>query len=543
MRRFFESTAAREPFDLIVVGGGISGAAVAHEATADGLRVALFEKDDFGWATSSATSKLIHGGLRYLKTMEFSLVRESLKERRILEDIAPNLVYPLPFVIPHYRRSEKWMLAAGLTLYDLLGFDRGHTRHKDKRIARHRSLSVAEVRALAPIIPEAGLVGGSLYYDCQSIFPERLTLAFLKSAAAGGAALANRAPVIDFLHDGKRIAGVRVRDQLTGIEHEVRARLVVNTGGPWADRLLSLARKDDSGPGRLRMSEGIHIIVPGLLKEHALVLLTPEGRHFFVLPWRGHSLIGTTDRPYEGNPDDYRVSRESIEHFLKEINASLSREDPISYEDIVFAYGGLRPLTDTQTENTYSSSRRYEIFDSADQGLEGLLTVEGGKYTTSRNLASKVLERVAKKLGRAPARSSSAFLPLFGCDIDDLQNFLSNLPRTHPELDARTIRYLGRNYGSETQAVLDCAIGRPELLQPQNDDGEILAQVLYAIRSEMASDLEDILLRRTGFGTLGCPPDSVLEKIASIAGAELSWTEANRKAQIQRAKEKLAVPQ
>ncbi|MCP5484422.1 MAG: glycerol-3-phosphate dehydrogenase/oxidase [Spirochaetales bacterium] len=542
MQRFFESTQTPEPFDLIIVGGGISGAAVAHEATADGLRVALFEKDDFGWATSSATSKLIHGGLRYLKTMEFGLVRESLKERRILEDIAPNLVYPLPFVIPHYRRSEKWMLAAGLTLYDLLGFDRGWTRHKDKRIARHRSLSVAEVRDLAPIIPEAGLVGGSLYYDCQSIFPERLTLAFLKSAAAGGAVLANRAPVIDFLNDGKRISGVRVRDLLTGSEHEVRARLVVNTGGPWADRLLSLARKDNDGPGRLRMSEGIHIIVPGLLKEHALVLLTPEGRHFFVLPWRGHSLIGTTDRPYEGNPDDYQVSRQSIEHFLREINASLSTE-PIDYKDIVFAYGGLRPLTDTQTESTYSSSRRYEIFDSADQGLEGLLTVEGGKYTTSRNLAAKVLEQVAKKLGRKPTRSSSALLPLFGCDIDDLENFVSNLARTHPDLDARTVRYLGRNYGSETHGVLDCAIGRPDLLKAKNDDGEILAQVLYAVRSEMASDLEDILLRRTGFGTLGCPPDSVLEEIAKTAGEELRWTDTDRKAQVRRAKEILAVPE
>lgn len=550
MKRFIEDTANSEEFDVIIIGGGISGAAVARETSAAGLKTVLLEKKDFGWATSAATSKLIHGGLRYLKNLEFGLVRESLRERRILEDIAPNFVYPIPFLVPHYDLTSKWMLAAGLTLYDLLAFDRGWTRHRKKRIAGHKALSARALRELAPVIPVRNLVGGSLYYDCQSIFPERLTLAFIKSAQADGASVANYTEVVGFLREGSRITGVRVRDRLSDRRFEVRGRVVLNSAGPWAEEMLELGVKksgvasENVTESHLRMSEGIHIIVPRLVKDHSLVLLTKGGRHFFILPWRNHSLIGTTDKAYEGDPDDYRVTRKSIEEFVDEINGTLETAN-IRYEDIVFAYGGLRPLTDTQTENTYTSSRKYEIFDSAKQGVQGLITVEGGKYTTSRNLARHALKKISAKLPKhiSNARGRSRKTYLYGCEIEDVDRFIEDLKQNHPHVSNETLEYLGRNYGTETEAVLAIAREDPQLAEPRNPDGEIFAEVAYAIRREMARTLEDVLFRRTGFGTLGLPDDQTLRDIADLAAQELNWSAKRVETEIQSVRARFALPQ
>ncbi len=547
MKRFSKKNADVE-YDLIVVGGGITGAAVAYEAVRAGLRTILFEKDDFGWATSAATSKLIHGGLRYLKTMEFGLVRESLRERRILEDIAPNFVNPLQFIVPHYSRAEQWMLKAGLTLYDLLGFDNRWAVHTSKRIREHRGLSVREVNELAPVLPDQNLVGGALYYDCQSIFPERLTLAFIKSAAAGGARVANYARVIDFLREtspgqNTRLTGVRVRDVETGDEYPVRGKLILNSGGPWAEMLLDLAGSANKASGHLRMSEGIHLLVPKIMeKEMALVLLTPAGRHFFVIPWRGHSLIGTTDKPYEGDPDDYRVTRASIEEFLGEINGTFRGKTDLKYEDVVFAYGGLRPLTDSQTESTYTSSRKYEIYDGAERGIEGLLTVEGGKYTTSRNLGVSVIKRVGKKLGLRLEPDNTARLPLTGCEIPHMDLFLQKIRDEYPGWPERTLETIGRYYGTEYREVLELARDDASLREPLNGDGEILAQAVFAIRHEMANTLEDILTRRTGFGTLGLPDEKVLEKIATVAARELGWDDNRRREEMVAVRNILRLP-
>ncbi|HMY46011.1 MAG TPA: FAD-dependent oxidoreductase, partial [Leptospiraceae bacterium] len=236
MIRYIEHPTSEE-FDLAVIGGGISGACVAYEAASRGLSVALFEKNDFGGATSSATSKLIHGGLRYLNYFEFGLVRESLRERRILEDIAPNLVYPLPFLIPNYRgvTTNRWVLKAGMILYDLLSFDRGWTVHESKRLPYHHTIDAQAARKIAPLLPEEKLTGAHIYYDCQSIFPERLTLSFLKSAEAHGAKLSNYSAATAFGRSEQgRITSISVRDVLNGKETQVRSKLVINSAGPWA---------------------------------------------------------------------------------------------------------------------------------------------------------------------------------------------------------------------------------------------------------------------------------------------------------------------
>ncbi len=490
------------------------------------------------------TAKLIHGGLRYLSYFEIGLVRESLRERRILEDIAPNFVYPLPFLIPSYKgsiSSSKWFLKLGMIAYDLLSFDKGGTRDKEKKLPTHHSLSKQEVIEISPLLAKDTLTGGHVYYDCQSFFPERLTLAFIKSAVAMGAKVSNYAQVSEFLRaPDNRIVGIMVQDRLTEKKIAVRGSLVINSGGPWAGRILDNAAGKKS-PHGIRMSEGIHIIVPPLTKEHALVLRTPGKRHFFLIPWRGKSLIGTTDKDYAGNPDDYRVTKESIEEFIAEINGTFGRE-VIRYQDILHAYGGLRPLTDTHTESTYSTSRRYEIFDGATEGLAGLITVEGGKYTTSRNLAAGVMKVVEKSLNRKLQKSNTRRRPLLGSEMRSLHDFTEGAVHNNPDFPAATVRYLAQTYGTEYSRVLDIGRETPAYAVPVNADGEILAQVVFAIREEMAVNLFDVLTHRTGLGTLGLPDVDLLNHVADILAKELGWSHEKTSQEIEQVRARLALP-
>jgi len=533
---------SRSSFDIVIVGGGISGACVAYEGASRGLSVLLIEKADFGGATSAATSKLIHGGLRYLNTLEFGLVRESLHERRILEDIAPNLVVPLPFLIPNYKgkTTNRWVLKAGMVLYDLLSFDRRWARHKSGKIPGHRTVSRSEVLKIAPILPEDRLTGGFVYFDCQSIFPERLTLAFVKSAAKSGASVLNYAEVCGFQKDSGRITGVEVLDHITGKRHSVQAGLVINSGGPWAGRLLDRAMGTPS-PHTMRMSEGIHLLLPDLGLDHALVLSTAGHRHFFLIPWRGRTLAGTTDREYTGSPDEYRVTEKSVDEFIEEINSAFGRA-LVDRTKVLRAYGGLRPLTDTQTEGTYSSSRKYEIFDGAKEGLPGLITVEGGKYTTSRHLAETVLAVVARNLGRKLAPSRTEDLPLAGSEIPSLTEFFASAPGRIKDFPEKTVQFLARNYGTEMDAVLDIARQDDRLKKPIGEDGEILAQAVYGVQVEMAQNLEDVILRRMSVGAFGSMNNADLLLIAETMAGLLNRPPGWAGEQCERMKAALMLP-
>jgi len=543
MKRFVEEGGDPGTLDVVVIGGGITGAAVAYEAASKGLRVALLEKNDFGWATSAATSKLIHGGLRYLQNMEFDLVRESLRERKILLDIAPNLVHPIPFLVPGYRdsRRNKWLLRAGLTLYDLLAFDKGCTRDANQKIRHHTWLSRAQVLEWEPQVRAEGMTGGSIYYDCQSIYPERMTLAFVKSAVKHGALTANYAEVKGFLVAGQgRVEGVEVRDLLTGRTREVRGRLIVNCGGPWADIILQMAARG-TRQHPIRRSEGIHIVTRKPRSRLAVVMWTPRGRHFFMVPWRGLTLIGTTDKEYEGAPDAYRVTRRGIEELIQDANDSFG-DGGLRYEDVVFAYGGLRPLVDEQTEGTYESSRKYEIYDNSDTGIQGLVTVEGGKYTTSRHLAARVVTLVEKKLGVPGKRSRTHKEFLAGCEIPDMMRFLHDLNEGYGDFSEATREYVGRNYGTESGEVFALARNERALAEVLNPEGQILAAAAYAVRAEMARTLNDILFRRTGLGNVGHPGEKVLLDVTRLAARELGWDEARQRREVEAANQALRLP-
>jgi glycerol-3-phosphate dehydrogenase len=541
MKRFIEAYNNKQ-YDIIVIGGGISGAAVAYEAASQGYSVALVEKDDFGAATSAATSKLIHGGLRYLANFEYGLVRESLKERKTLLNIAPNLVYPLSFLVPVYKNfwRSKWWLGLGMTLYDILSYDKGFTWDKSKSLPVHHHLSRAKTLDREPVVNDHELTGSILSYDCANLMPERLTLAFIKSAVKHGADVANYAKVENFLHEGDKITGVVVRDLLQGTTLPLRGRLTVNCGGPWADLLLAVAR-GKSESQHIRRSEGIHIITRKLTHSGAVGGMTPSGRPCNLIPWRGHTLIGTTDREYIGDPDAYCVTREKIEEYIAEVNAAFGKPDLVKYSDITYVYGGLRPLIDDQTKDVYKTSRKYEIFDHAQDGLPGLITVEGGKYTTSRNLAENVLKTINQKLGRQ-SKSVTAKKHLASCEIRDLNAFIAEAKSAHRDFPEATVDFLARLYGTELTAVMDLARSDKQYAGSLDVEGEMLAQVLYAVREEMACTLMDILIRRTGIGSLGHPGRKVLQQVVQVAGQELKWDQMRMDRELETAESKLSVP-
>lgn len=544
MKRFIEDHKDRD-YDIIVIGGGITGAAVAYDAATRGYSVALIEKNDFGGATSAATSKMIHGGLRYLINAELGLVRESLKERRILENIAPNFVYPVPNMITNNTQSftnRKYIIKIAMILYDLLSFDKGWTWDKNKRLPLHRTISAKKVLKIEPNVKKESLTGASIYYDCLSIFPERLTLAFIKSAISNGADVANYTKVEGFLFNGeKRVTGVKVKDLIRNRSKEVKAAIIINCGGPWADIVLGLASNKGSNK-HIKRSEGIHIITKKLVNEHVVTSITPKGRHFFLIPWRNHSLIGTTDKEYVGSPDEYRVTKKNIMELIEEVNSSFGNGSKILYSDILHAYGGLRPLVEEQTENVYETSRKYEIYDNAKDGLDGLLTVEGGKYTTSRNLAEQAVNKIQQKLKHPRKKTSTHRRFLYGSEIKDIRDYIDRFVKENSDFPANTLEYLARNYGTEASRVLDIARTSKELAVPLNADGEILAQVVYAIRDEMAETLGDIMFRRTGFGTLGNPGREVINKISRVAAKELKWNDTRRNKEIAEVIQHLKIP-
>ena len=523
LKRHIEELTGKK-FDLIIVGGGITGAAVAYIAAARGLSVALFEKEDYGGATSAATSKLIHGGLRYLANMEIRLVRESLRERRILGNIAPNFVYPLPFVLPNYKKwkGNIWKMLAGMYLYDFLSYDKKDTWDKSKRLQNHKLISHSKTIRLEPNLKRENLRNSFYFFDYQSIFPERLTLAFIKSAAEYGAKVSNYSPVEAFKYDSEnRITGVEVKDLFSGETKNVYADLIVNCGGTWADKILGMATKKEFLVHKIKRSEGIHIITDKIAGNHVVSLQREDGGHMMIMPWRDHSLIGTTDKEYNGDPDEYCISRESINDVIQAVNDNFGKK--ISFKDIRHAYGGLRPLVDDQTKGSYQTSRKYEVYDDATDGIEGMITVEGGKFTTSRSLAREVLKMVAMKLNKTLSDPVSDNLYLSGCEIRDMKQFMIRQHLNYTDFSKQTIEYISRNYGTDSNVIFQIARDNPRYAEVVSHDGEILAEIVYAIKYESAKTLKDIMLRRTGTGTLGNPGKDIIGKITAVAAEMLNW--------------------
>ncbi|HEY8949401.1 MAG TPA: glycerol-3-phosphate dehydrogenase/oxidase [Rhizomicrobium sp.] len=524
------SRLSNEVFDLLVIGGGVTGACVARDAALRGVKVALIERNDFAHATSAHNSKLIHGGLRYLRNFELGLVRESLRERRIWQRTAPHLVQPLSFLVPLYNAGFKGRatLAAGLSLYDVLSYDRGWLDDPGQRLPGHSFLNAKDAIAREPSLASPGFEGSFLYYDAQMYAPERLAFECILDAVGHGAAVANHVTSDGLLVRNGTVEGAKAHDLPSDARFDVRAKVTLVAAGPWADIFLAQALGKSASHKILR-AKGIHLIVPSMTKQDALTVAAGGG-HFFVLPWRGHSLVGTTDTTFRNKPDDVGVTESDIDDFLSFINANLPSAH-LSRANVQHWYAGLRPLVDDGSGDTYDASRRAELIDHAkDDGLNGLFSAIGGKWTTSRDLAQKTVDTLVEKLGMTTKPCSTQTTCTPGGNIPRFAAFRMQMEAEHDPVP--NVDHLARLYGTRVREVLAIGGNRPDLRQPLSESGDIGAQVLFAIREEAALTLDDVVMRRTGIGQLGNPGKDRLARVADLMAEELGWDDARKQREL-----------
>ncbi len=476
-------------FDLLILGGGITGAGVALDAVLRGLRVALIDKSDFASGTSSHSSKLVHGGLRYLEHGDFHLVYEALHERGQLLSNAPHLVHPLRFVLPFYAgaRVSSWKFRVGLVLYDLLAGARN--------IHRSRAISLAPLRREFPQLRSEGLSGGAEYFDAQ-MDDARLCLEVLRTAALHDAHVVNYVEAISFQFSAGVISGVRAIDRISGKELLISAKQILNATGPWGDAVRRLAG-DDSEP-LLRPTKGVHLILPNRGLSAAFLLLHPaDGRVFFVLPFWNKMLIGTTDTVWDNSPDKLNVTSEDIEYLLTGFNHYFV--PPLSASELLNSFAGLRPLIRSRPGQPSDLSREFQLHTSP----SGLLTAAGGKYTTYRKMAEIITDTVVRRLGQSRRCRTRSFL-LDGAPRQSWPQFRSSMIHgltSNCALNEETAMHLVGRYGRRAGEVVDYLQRAPELSkQIVEDEPDILAELAYQHDHEMAVTPADSLLRRTHLG-------------------------------------------
>ena len=547
---------ASEPYDLLIVGGGINGLAAAWDASLRGLKVALVEKGDFGAQTSSATLKIVHGGLRYLQHLDVVRMRESIRERSTMLRIAPHLVTPLPFLVPTYGHlmASKEVMSIAMLINDMVSIDRNRELPDPaRRIPAGRYLSRSATLDLAPGISDKGLTGGVVFHDAQMYNSERLTLAFALSAAARGADLANHVEAVRLLSKGRRVTGATLRDLITGAEFDIQATVTANMSGPWSDILIGLLDRPEPRRRVIR-SKGIQIVTPLLYRDVAVAVpsayrdpdavLRRGNRNFFITPWRGVSLIGTTDTVYEGDPDAFRITARDISDFVAEINQSLPSAR-LTPQQVPFAFGGLRPITEKNIDTGSTVARKYEITDHAqDLGVAGLVSVTGVKYTTSRLLAEKVVNLVFDKLERSSPEVQTRTTPLAGGDIPRWADFeraaLAEMPAA---LGEPTRLHLIRSYGTQFRQIVALVAARPDWGACLPGASEVIAaEVIHAARTESALRLVDVVLNRTDLGSQGHPGRAALEACADLMAGELGWDAASRDRELAAAEARFQFP-
>jgi glycerol-3-phosphate dehydrogenase len=514
------ATLTAEPFDVLVIGGGITGAGVALDSATRGYSVALIERADFASGTSSRSSKLVHGGLRYLQNFDLGLVREALLERQINVNLAPHLVRPLKLIVPAFDgvRLDR-VVGLGLNAYDVMAVDRLRRRRgrpeSDWSPARHRIISGAEVTELLPALAGRAPTSGYLFYDCQTD-DARLVLTVLAEAERYGAVAANRLEAVGLLEEGGRAAGAVVRDAESGEQLEIRATNVVNATGVWADRLRPAELHDEAEVPIIRPSRGTHLVVERAALPLVAGAIVPAGagRTIFVLPWLGQTLIGTTDTDHEGSSDHVRPSNAEIEYLLDAVNAFFGTA--LAPGDLAGAYAGVRPLISSgDPRKSVDISRKAELYETS----SGMITITGGKLTTWRRMAKETVDRIVLRDGsdvKCRTHEVPLGMPVAASDL------VAAPEASREQLAAR--------YGHLAHEVL--AQGHVEPILPDRPD--LLAEVAYAARREQARTLGDALLRRTRLGLtaargLLAPGAGALERVADVMGDELGW-DAERRA-------------
>jgi glycerol-3-phosphate dehydrogenase len=533
-----------DQFDVVVIGGGITGAGVALDAASRGFSVALVEKADYASGTSSRSSKLVHGGLRYLQNFDLGLVREALLERQLMVKLAPHLVRPLQLVVPAFDGARPDLLVGiGLNMYDVMATPRLLGRRSRRSAsesgadqdgywspARHRMISGEEVIELLPALATREPTGGYLFYDCQTD-DARLVLTVLGEAERFGAICANRLEVTELVGNGTPDTerGVKVRDGESGEEFVVRADNVVNATGVWADRIRPEELHSEAEVPTIRPSRGTHITLSteDLPLKAGAIVPAGEGRTIFALPWLGRSLLGTTDNNYEGDIDHVRPAAEDIDYLLEATNSFFGTS--LGPADVTGAYAGVRPLISTgDTRKSVDISRKAELYETS----SGLITITGGKLTTWRRMAKMAVDRIVERDGRqAPCRTQE--IPL-GQPVES-----SALPRVEGVTDEAYVALAGR-YGHAAEGVLALAAEAGPLAAPIVDGlPDLLAEAPFAARNEQAASIGDVLLRRTRLGLLAGrelarPDNPAVRRVAAALGDELGWDPARRAEEVER---------
>jgi len=514
--------------DAVVLGGGMAGAGVARDLALRGASVALFEKGDFASGTSSKSSKLIHGGLRYLELGDFKLVRESLREKKTLERLAPHLVRPLPFLVPIYRGAPRGLITVriGMWLYDLLT--------PGKTTERYRVLRPVDALTMEPSVRAEDLRGAGYYFDDLLLYPERLCLENVLSAARHGARAFNYCEVEEFVHGRRGIEGVKVRDLLSGQVQLVRATTIVNCAGPWVDRVRAMAKVADRSPRVVRTTKGIHCLLPRMT-DRAVYLSARDERMIFVIPWREFSLVGTTDTDFEGDPDRLWATREEVTYLLEEV-AKVLPDKRATFDNVSYTYAGVRPLSFEPGASASKVSRDHKVIPEGSDGR--FFSVTGTKLTCFRSLAEDVGNRVMGALGRRLA-SRTAQLALDGTDegvgkIEARVWMDVSEEMAATGLSRGTLRTLVETYGRAYPRVLELGRKLPdgfERLCPSNP--EIVAQLHHALREELAVSLQDVLLRRTGIGQSRCQGLDCAESIAGRMAELGGWSKRRLDAELE----------
>lgn len=518
-------TLTDQPYDLIVIGGGINGAATARDAALRGLRTILLEKNDFAGGTTSWSSRLIHGGLRYLEYFEFSLVRESLHEREVLLRTAPHLAKPIQMTIPIYRSGSRSyrIIQVGLVLYDVLSYD--------KSLPNHRMLSRNSTRQLYRAIDADELAGAGQYYDGQAEHAERLCLENILDADQAGATVLNYAQVEDIHMGEQRITGLTCRDLLSDDTFEVKTHantMVVNTSGPWVDAVCGLSDAPVSRGQKIGGTKGSHIIVdpfPGAPDSAFYVEAKSDGRPFFIIPWLGQYLIGTTDERYDGPLDNIKADDSEIDYLLKETNTVLPAAR-LSREDVRFTYAGVRPLPYAEGKKAASITRAHILHDHSKEGATNLISLIGGKLTTHRQVGEEFVNAAFRKRGEAVPACPTHTRPLPGAILLDDAKVIQWCDRYNPQVSPQTVEHLLAIYGARTAEVLALVDESPELAQPIVEGlHDIQAQIVFAVRDEIAHTFVDILRRRTTVAMHHNYGFDALPVVAQVLRKHCGWSE------------------
>jgi len=536
---------AERPFDLLILGGGIYGAAAAWEAASRGLSVALIDKGDFGCATSSNSLKIIHGGLRYLQHADFVRMRESIVERRTVMRIAPHLIRVFPCLMPTYGHRIKGpeVMTIAMLMNDLLSCDRNRGLENGQRLPMGRVVSKQRVKELIPHVDEKNMTGGAMWSHAQGYNSERLLFSYLHSAVSRGAQLANYLQATGLLVEKNRVHGARVVDRMSGEYFDLRARVVVNNLGAWTDELLASLPARPCKPVLL-LSTAMNLIIRRPLASVGAgisakvefrdpdAIIRKGSRLLFIAPWRNVSMIGTWHDPYEGRPDAFQPGEEQVADMLRQINDAMPGAD-ISREEVLLVHRGFLPMAGVHpVSGDVRLLKHYRIVDHrTDLNLDGLLSVVSVKYTTARDVAVKTVNAVFKKLQKKPAPSISAHTAIDGGDMEQLADYTKSALRSKPVgLADATVRHLIQTYGTRYLRVLK---GAPEeTWTPLADSAVIKAEILHGVREEMAQKLSDVVLRRTELGSAGHPGSEALTACAQIMADELGWDAERRQKEL-----------